>query len=195
MDKVLYYSNLCEHSKKILTTITKQNLGKNVSFICIDNRSKDAEGKVFISLENGQKLMLPSVIQQVPALLLVKNNFQVIYGNDICNKLRENPPPPGPTGPPNNNKTGPPNNNNFEPSGFSFDGVGEIVSDTYSFLDTSSDDLETKGNGGLLQLHHYSNVDGSNCPITKQDSADTSYKPNKINDSEYSTFKSGREHV
>jgi hypothetical protein len=39
---------------------------------------------------------------------------------------------------------------------FSFGGgMGDIVSDTYSFLDQGPDDLEAKGNGGMRQMHNY----------------------------------------
>ena len=38
---VLYYSNYCKHSKKILQALGKTNLREKISFICIDNRYLD----------------------------------------------------------------------------------------------------------------------------------------------------------
>ena len=42
MSSILYYSNYCEHSKKLLQNISKSNLQKEIHFICIDKREKDA---------------------------------------------------------------------------------------------------------------------------------------------------------
>jgi hypothetical protein len=44
----------------------------------------------------------------------------------------------------------------MEPMAFSFgSGLGDIVSDQYSFLDQDSEELEAKGNGGMRQMHNY----------------------------------------
>ena len=40
MSSILYYSNFCEHSKKLLQTISKSDISKDIHFICIDKRSK-----------------------------------------------------------------------------------------------------------------------------------------------------------
>lgn len=199
MDKVLYYSNLCVHSKNTISTITKQNLGNNLSFICIDNRTKDGDGKIYVTLENGNKILLPEHIQKVPALMFLNKNFQVVYGSEICTKLKESQTSAGPGPHPQHGthiQNQPASKNAPEPTGFSFGGGGgDIMSDTFSFWDSSSDDLETKGNAGLRQIHHYSTVDGSNCPVTQQTNSDTTYKPNKVSDSEYAAFENNRNNV
>ena len=59
MSSILYYSNFCEHSKKLLQTISKMNVQKDMHFICIDKREKDANNKIYIILENGQKIIMP----------------------------------------------------------------------------------------------------------------------------------------
>jgi hypothetical protein len=46
----------------------------------------------------------------------------------------------------------------MEPMAFSFGsggGFGDVVSDSYSFLDQAPEDLEAKGNGGMRQMHNY----------------------------------------
>ena len=83
MSSILYYSNYCEHSKKLLQTLSKANVGKEIHFICIDKRTKDANNKIFIVLENGQKIIMPENVNRVPALLLLNQGFNVLYGESI----------------------------------------------------------------------------------------------------------------
>jgi hypothetical protein len=64
MSSILYYSNFCEHSKKLLQTISKGGAQKEIHFICIDKREKDANNKMYIILENGQKMRLTLVTLQ-----------------------------------------------------------------------------------------------------------------------------------
>ena len=49
MSSILYYSKFCEHSNKLLQTLSKTNVQKDIHFICIDKRIKDSNGKMFIS--------------------------------------------------------------------------------------------------------------------------------------------------
>ena len=83
MSSILYYSNFCEHSKKLLQSISKANISKDIHFICIDKRIKDSNNKIYIILENGQKIIMPENISRVPALLLLNQNYQVLYGEAI----------------------------------------------------------------------------------------------------------------
>jgi hypothetical protein len=70
--------------------------------------------------------------------------------------------------------------NNMEPMAFSFGGgLNDIVSDSYSFLDQGSDELEAKGNGGMRQMHNYVDLNYSDKITTPGDDHD--YKSsNKI---------------
>ena len=88
---ILYYSNFCKHSQKVLQTLAKTQVVDKISFICIDKRVRDPKNnQVYIQLENGGKVVLPPNIHSVPALLLVKKNYQVIYGgNNHCNIVSE----------------------------------------------------------------------------------------------------------
>jgi hypothetical protein len=146
MSSILYYSNFCEHSKKLLQTISKVNVGKEIHFICIDKRIKDANNKIYIILENGQKIIMPENVNRVPALLLLNQGFNVLYGEAILQHLK----------PRQEAQVKQATFNNLEPMAFSFgSGMNNIVSDNYSFLDMDSDSLSAKGNGGVRQMHNY----------------------------------------
>lgn len=163
MSSILYYSNFCEHSKQLLPVLSKMNLQKDVHFICIDKRVKDASNKTFIVLENGQRIIMPDNINRVPALLLLNQGFNVLYGDSILQHFK----------PKQVAMTKQATQNNMEPSAFSFSG-GDIVSDQYSFLDMDSDALKATGNGGARQMHNYVDLNFSDNISTPVD--ETEYK-------------------
>ena len=72
MNNIIFYSNYCENSKKILTELTKTKLKEELYYICIDKRRKDQNGAVYIILENGQEIIMPPSVTAVPCLLLIK---------------------------------------------------------------------------------------------------------------------------
>lgn len=147
MSYILYYSKYCEVSKKYLQTLSKSNIQKDIHFICIDKRTKDANNKTYIILENGQNIILPDNVTRVPALLLLNQGYNVLYGEKILEFLK----------PKQEVEVRKATQNNMEPMAFSFGGggFGDIVSDQYSFLDQAPEDLEAKGNGGMRQMHNY----------------------------------------
>ena len=180
MSSILYYSNFCEPSKKLLQTVTKTQNTNNIHFICIDKRVKDANGKIFIILQNGQQILMPENVTRVPALLLLNQNYKVIYGNDIYNHLK----------PQVTQQIQQATKNNMEPINFqdgfkSFGGFsGGIVSDNYSFLDQSDNELSVKGDGGLRQIHNYVTLNESMNLSMKLPQDDFEY--NKIKEGELS---------
>jgi hypothetical protein len=148
MSCILYYSKYCEVSKKYLQLLSKSDIQKDIHFICIDKRVKDANNKTYIVLENGQKIILPENVTKVPALLLLNQGYQVLYGEQILQYLK----------PKQQQEVRQATQNNMEPMAFSLGGgggFGDIVSDHYSFLDQGEDDLKTTGNGGMRQMHNY----------------------------------------
>jgi hypothetical protein len=146
MSCILYYSKYCEVSKKYIQILSKSNIQKDIHFICIDKRVKDANNKTYIILENGQKIILPENVSRVPALLLLTQGYQVLYGEQILQHLK----------PQQQVEVRQATQNNMEPLAFSFgSGFNNIVSDQYSFLDQAPEDLEAKGNGGMRQMHNY----------------------------------------
>ena len=169
MSSILYYSNFCEHSKKLLQSLSKTQVSKEIHFICIDKRERDQSGKIFIVLENGQKIVMPENVTKVPALLLLSQGYQVLYGDNIYNYMK----------PKQEVVTRQATNNNMEPMAFSLGGGGfGIVSDNYSFLDMDSEELNTKGNGGMRQMHNYVPLNHSDVITTPKDDFD--YKQDKL---------------
>ena len=165
MSSVLYYSNNCSKCQQLLQKIARNTLGKDCHFICIDKRiSKN--NNTYIIMENNQELLLPNAITRVPALLLLNNDYNIIFGDKIINYLK-------PEKKTYNEIT---SIDNKDPEAFSLNGLTDIVSDTYSFLDQNSDDLSAKGNGGLRQIHQYSTLEG----IDKINTPEENYKPNTI---------------
>ena len=160
MSSILYYSKFCEHSNKLLQTLSKTTQ-KDIHFICIDKRIKDTNNKMFIVLENGQKIVMPENVNRVPALLLLNQNYQVLYGESILNHLK----------PKQEVEMRKATQNNMEPMAFSFGsgGFGDIVSDMYSFLDQGSEELQAKGNGGMRQMHNYVDLNYSDKISTPND--------------------------
>jgi hypothetical protein len=146
MSCILYYSKYCDVSKKYLQMLTKTNVQKDIHFICIDKRVQEAN-KTYIVLENGQKIILPENVTRVPALLLLNQGYQVLYGEQILQHLK----------PQQEIEVKQATQNNMEPLAFSLGGGGfnNIVSDQYSFLDQAPEELEARGNGGLRQMHNY----------------------------------------
>jgi hypothetical protein len=182
MSCILYYSNYCEPSKKILQTVTKTQNAKDIHFICIDKRVKDSNGKVYIVLQNGQKIIMPENVTRVPALLLLNQNYRVIYGDDIYKHLK----------PQVQQQVKEATKNNMEPVNFqdgfgSFSGFGGgIVSDNYSFLDQSDTELSVKGDGGLRQIHNYVTLNDSMNLSMKLPSDDVEYNTDKLKEGELS---------
>jgi hypothetical protein len=100
-------------------------------------------------------------------LLLLNNNYQVLYGDNIYNHLK----------PAQEVITRQATSNNMEPMAFSLGG-GSIVSDQFSFLDMDSEELNTKGNGGMRQMHNYVPLNYADTINTPTDEHD--YKQTKV---------------
>ena len=152
---ILYYSNYCKHSQKIIQTLVKANMSDKISFICIDKRTRDNKtNQTFITLENGSKVVLPPNIQSVPSLLLIKHGYKVIIGDDIIKHYHD-------TFKSVNSKQALPAG---EPSAFYLGkptGGSNIVSEQYTMYNLTPDELSAKGVGGKRQLYNYVSVNDS----------------------------------
>ena len=176
MSTILYYSNFCTHSKSLIQKIGKNpEITKDVHFICIDKRVKGPDNKVNILMENGQQIAMPDNLTKVPALLLLKDNYRIVYGEEITGHFK----------PRQEVVTSVATNNNMEPEAFAIGGGGGgggggygAISDSYSFLDMNSDDLSAKGDGGTRQMHNFVPLNHSDKIDTPQD--ETDYKAAKI---------------
>lgn len=139
---ICYYSNFCDPSKKLLQKIAKTKLKHELHFICIDKRKRDSRGQTIIFLENDQ-VMLPPQVTKVPALFLIETK-QVLFENDIYDYLLPKEVSI------NQIETG----GNGEPECYSLSQMSKM-SDSYSFWDQAPDDLNTKGQGGMRQMHNF----------------------------------------
>tara|TARA_Y200000002_G_C22671799_1_gene660345 strand:+ start:801 stop:1376 length:576 start_codon:yes stop_codon:yes gene_type:complete len=168
---ILYYSNYCKHSQKIVQTLVKSNMQEKISFICIDKRKKDPrDNQTYITLENGAKILMPPNIHSVPALLLVKNNFMVLYGDDILqnfhNDMKEN--------------SSQIVKENGEPLGYDLFGSmtrSNIVSEKFTDYNMTAEELSSKSNSKSRNMHNYVSASESNIFIN---TPEENYKPDKI---------------
>jgi hypothetical protein len=171
---ILYYSNYCKHSQKVIQTLTKGNLADKISCICIDKRSKDQKtNQLYIHLENGGKVIMPPNIHSVPALLLVKDRYRVIMGDEIMQYFHPHLKSA-------NEKA---TNFNGEPMGYHLGSLtvnSNIMSEKYTSYSMTPDELSAKGRGGSRLLYNY--VSASDDIKFINTPADT-YKPDKISTS------------
>lgn len=161
---ILYYSNQCSHSNQLLTMLRNSNIKKNLYYVCIDKRSKDGNNNTIIHLENGQNVPLPPIISKVPSLLLQNHGNRVLTGNEIINYLQ------------NSMAEKEKHQQLDEPEPFDFNSGGYVCSDNFSFLDMNSNDLQSKGEGGMRQLHHYVTLNNNPTISTPIDD----YVPDKV---------------
>lgn len=164
---ILYYSNHCKHSEKILNYLVKNDIVKYLNCICVDKRQiNQSNGNVNIILENGNSVMLPPNVHSVPSLLILKENYRVVMGDEILKKfnvqVKEN----------NDIAT----QGNGEPMSFSL-GSKDVSSEVFSSFDATPEELSAKGQGGNRPLYNY--VSATGVTNTIQTPPDT-YKPDKL---------------
>ena len=167
---ILYYSNYCKNSQKILQFFVKNNLTDQVSFICIDKRKQDPNtGQINVLLENGTQILLPPNVHSVPSLLLVKQSYSVIMGDAIMAKYQSTL----------QKKTENATEGYGEPVGVSLDSmsIGTIISEQYTSYSASPEDLSTKGNTQNRPLYNYvsANENGVSIPTPPD-----TYRPDKV---------------
>lgn len=173
---VLYYSNYCKHSKELLSVVAKSIIKQNLYFVCIDKRVNKG-GVIHVVMENGKDIKLPEIIKTVPSMILFSRGNLLLEGNDIYNYI----------------KTFEKKHqvHNDEPSEFSLN-YNSFSSDLYSFLDTTPEDMNAKGNGGIKQMHNYVAVEEFDAITTPPEN----YQSNRISssdDSELNKFIEQRE--
>ena len=178
MSKILYYSNFCENSSKIISKLSKSNIKSQIHFICIDKRFQK-NGKTYLILENNDHILLPNTITAVPALLLLNEDFKTLFGDDILDFLN----------PIEEVAQEISTNFNGEPNAFTFSNtVSHVNSDSFSFLNQNSDELSAKGDGGLRQLYNYSTIQNDERIITPPED----YVPDKVTETSYKQYEDNR---
>ena len=63
-----------------------------------------------------------------------------------------------------------------------------VCSDNFSFLDQNNDELSTKGNGGIRQMHNYATIDFLENITTPPDE----YSPDKVGDVDIEKLQKSR---
>ena len=157
MSSILYYSNYCKSSNRVLQILSKYNLGNSVHFVCIDGRI-NKNGNMYAVLPNGQEMLIPKNITNVPSLLILNQNYKVVSGvEDIINFFQGGIEQQVRQATRNNTV---PVSTSADDGYSAFGGFGSgIVSDYFSFLDQNEDEMSAKGNGGLRQMHNYARPD------------------------------------
>lgn len=165
---ILYYSNFCPHSQKIINKLSKSVIKDEFSYISIDNRIM-RESTMYVKLRNGEEFEIQKDIDKVPALLLESYGSRILFGNEIFNFIEMKEKESS-------------NISELEPSPFSFYGGNDnIVSDMYSYLDTPSSEFSAAdGNAGMLQTYNYAAIDYNTYMNTPPDT----YTPDKISTDE-----------
>jgi hypothetical protein len=167
---ILYYSNMCKYSQQIIQYFVKNNLVDKLHFLCVDKRRTDqVTGQLYLQLENGSEIMLPPNVHSVPSLLLIKENYTVLYGKEIMDRFKSNI----------ENDTESATRGNGEPLGFVLSNNSSVNSEKFTYFQASVEDLSTKGYGGLRALNNYVSVDDSTSQYTIHTPPET-YKSNKI---------------
>ena len=180
MSSVLYYSNHCGHCKNILLKLSKSSIKSDIHFLCIDKRFK-IDDKIYIILENGEKILLPNTITKVPALMLLSRNNETLFGNDIQDHFNVLI---------NNTKTIEDSRQQImEPQSYDLTNMtGFVKSDNYSFVDMSPEELGAKGNGGTRMMYNYASLNG----VERINTPEENYKPNKVDESEIKKYTEER---
>ena len=171
---ILYYSNYCKHCQKLLQTLVKANMSNKISFICIDKRIVDPNtNQTYIVLENSSRVIMPPNLNSVPALLLIKQNYKLLLGDDIIKHYH-------PEMKALNQKA---TNNNGEPMAFPImasNGGTNIVSEQYTMYNMTPDELSAKGRGGNRQMYNYVSAGDD---IKFIETPADNYRPDKLSNS------------
>jgi hypothetical protein len=168
----LYYSNNCKHSQRVLHFLVKGNLADKINFLCIDKRRRDPNNnQIYIHLENGQRVIMPPNVHSVPALLLVKQSYRVVLGDDIIQYYQ--------TAASHETKKRI-QREVIDPVGTSLmqsSGGMNIMSEAYTMYNLTPDELSAKGSSGRRQMYNY--VSANDEVISINTPPDT-YQPDKI---------------
>lgn len=168
---ILYYSNYCKHCQRLVQTLVKGNLSNKISFVCIDKRVRDAKSnQEYIVLENGSKIVMPPNIHSVPSLLLIKQNYRLLMGDEIMQHLH----------PQIKQLNEAATNFNGEPISYSLGGStsgSNIISEQYTYYNMTPDELSAKGKGSNRQMYNYVSA---NDDIKLINTPPDNYRPDKL---------------
>jgi hypothetical protein len=145
----LYFSKYCRHSSKLLEDLNQLGMSKKFNYISIDKRVVK-QNVTYILNPDGTTFPLPPMISRVPVLLL-KPNHEILVGDQILEYVK-------------------PQVKNIdeektmlfnEPNPYMLKGDRSVVSDEFSFLDSSVTELSAQGSGGMRQTYNYATLDST----------------------------------
>lgn len=170
---ILYYSNICPNSKKVLEFIRENSLIDKMACVSIDKRFRDpVSGQFTIELENGKRVILPPNVHSVPALLVIKDNYRAIFGGEIVTYLTPI------------TKASAMTEYNGEPMGYVMGAAAanyNIVSEQFTSYDMSPEDLSAKSNSNTRPIYNYVSANHA-MSYTIPTPPDT-YRPDKLDES------------
>ena len=149
---LLFFSHNCPHSTALLEELNKQNKLAGVDLICIDNRHVK-DNIVYITLQQNQQMPLPPMINSVPSLCILPNH-EILKGVQIKHYFI----------PITKSLEQEKQKLNEEPNAFTLgketNGSYGVSSDSFSFWDSTQDELSASGNGGMKQMYSYATIEG-----------------------------------
>ena len=178
MSSVLYYSKYCENCKKLLYELGKTKIQKDIHFLSIDKRINRG-GKIYIILDNGNEIFMPPNIVSVPTLLLLNKGNKLLVGDDVSNFFK----------PQIMGEKTQAVQSNLEPLAFFGYEMGNCMSDSYSYLDQTPDEMNAKGEGGLRQMHSFVHLNHTN----KIETPPEDYEPDKVGEIDMGKLQAQRE--
>lgn len=167
---ILYYSNYCKHSQKLIQYLAKNGIANKLNCISIDKRTRDPKTQqTYIMLENGSAVLLPPNVHSVPSLLLINQKYSVITGESIYQYFEKM------VGAQNDVAT----RYNGEPQGYilSPSGGTNIISENFTSYSMSPEELSAKGRGGMRQMYNYVAATHDNMTIS---TPEDNYRSNKL---------------
>jgi len=179
MSCVLYYSKYCENCRKLLYELGKSEIQNSIHFLCIDKRVQ-RNGKLYIVLDNGREIYMPPNIVKVPTMLLLNKGNKLLIGDDVYNFIR----------PQVYEEKRVATKQNGEPLAFSFYEMGTSMSDNYSYLDQTNQEMSAKeGNGGMRQMHSFVGIQQND----KIETPPEDYVPDKVGEVDLGKIQASRE--
>jgi hypothetical protein len=148
----LYYSKYCPHSTEILELINKAGVQSEFVYTSIDKRVVSNNITYLVDNQNNHR-PLPPMINRVPVLVISPS--EILHGQEIADYIK----------PQSKTLSEEAARTEFDhPNPFTLGkdtSLTGVTSDTYSFLDTSPEDLLAEhGNGGLRQMYNYAPASG-----------------------------------
>ena len=169
----LYYSNFCKHSQRVIQFLVKGNLVDKMNFLCVDKRERDpSSNQIYIVLENGKKVIMPPNVHNVPCLLIPRQGYRVILGEDIIQYFQIDAN--------KETKNRMALQEKVEPIGTSLyrsNGGVSILSEQYTNYNLTPEELSAKGNSGRRPMYNYVSA---NEEIISINTPPDTYQPDKI---------------